>query len=157
MKRTIPIILGCLVLSGFHVVAADLALETDPATGGPGKFAAGEIRREAKAKELGDDAAVTRITLTVAKDAKAAAQSYSIRVQNEGGRRVITVRGADAVGAMYGGLDVAEANSRTCSPMPTSPALSFASPRCSIRSNGPLRFPKPSRSFTRPSVPGAVS
>ncbi len=41
--------------------------------------------------------------------AKAVAQSYRIRVQNEGGRRVIKVRGADAVGAMYGGLDIAEA------------------------------------------------
>ena len=30
-------------------------------------------------------------------------------MQNEGGRRVITVRGADAAGAMYGGLDIAEA------------------------------------------------
>ncbi len=28
---------------------------------------------------------------------------------NEGGHHVITVRGADAVGAMYGGLDIAEA------------------------------------------------
>jgi len=37
------------------------------------------------------------------------AQSYSIRVQNEGGRRVITVCGADEAGAMYGGLDIAEA------------------------------------------------
>ena len=30
-------------------------------------------------------------------------------MQNEGGRRTITVRGADAAGAMYGGLDIAEA------------------------------------------------
>ncbi len=30
-------------------------------------------------------------------------------MQNEGGRRIITVRGADAAGAMYGGLDIAEA------------------------------------------------
>ena len=58
---------------------------------------------------LGDDANATRIALTVEKDGNAAAQSYSIRVQNEGGRRVITVRGADAAGAMYGGLDIAEA------------------------------------------------
>ena len=30
-------------------------------------------------------------------------------MQNDGGRRIITVRGADATGAMYGGLDIAEA------------------------------------------------
>ena len=58
---------------------------------------------------LGDDANATRIALTVGKEGNAAAQSYSIRVQNEGGRRVIAVRGADAAGAMYGGLDIAEA------------------------------------------------
>ena len=40
---------------------------------------------------------------------KAAAQSYGIRVQNENGQRTIAVRGADAAGVMYGGLDVAEA------------------------------------------------
>jgi hypothetical protein len=56
---------------------------------------------------LGEDAKATRVALTVGKEG--VGQSYSIRVQDEGGRRVITVRGADAVGAMYGGLDVAEA------------------------------------------------
>ena len=50
------------------------------------------------------------IALTVgAPDAKAVAQSCGIRVQNEQGRRTITVRGADASGVMYGGLDIAEA------------------------------------------------
>ena len=58
---------------------------------------------------LGDDAKATRIAITVGKDGKAAAQSYSIRVRNDGGRRTITVRGADEAGAMYGGLDIAEA------------------------------------------------
>jgi hypothetical protein len=91
--------------------AASFSLTNDPATGGPGKFATEEIRREAAAKgmTLGDDAAATRVALTVERDAKASAQGYSIRVRNDGGRRVITVRGADAAGAMYGGLDVAEA------------------------------------------------
>ncbi len=92
-------------------MAASLNLATDPVTGAPGKFAAEEISREAKARGMtvGDDAKVARISLTVEKDAKAAAQSYSIRVQNQGERRTITVRGADATGAMYGGLDIAEA------------------------------------------------
>ena len=92
-------------------MAGNLDLSLDAAAGGPGKFAAEEIRREALAHglTLGDEAHATRVALTVEKDAKATAQGYSIRVQNEGGRRVITVRGADAAGAMYGGLDVAEA------------------------------------------------
>ena len=92
-------------------LAASLNLANDPATGGPGKFAGEEIRREASAKgmTLGEDAATTPVALTVDKDAKAVAQGYSIRVQNDGGRRAITVRVADAAGAMYGGLDVAEA------------------------------------------------
>jgi hypothetical protein len=58
---------------------------------------------------LGNDAAVTRIALTVGKGSTAAAQSYSIRVHSDGASRTITVSGADAAGAMYGGLDVAEA------------------------------------------------
>ena len=92
-------------------MAASLVLSNDRATGGPGKFAAQEIRREAVAHgmTLGDDAKVTRVALTVGKAGDATAQSYSIRVQNEGGRRTITVRGAVAAGAMYGGLDVAAA------------------------------------------------
>jgi hypothetical protein len=92
-------------------LAASLELANDPATGGPGEFAVEEIRREAEARgmTLGDDANATRIVLTVGKEGNDAAQSYSIRVQNDGGRRVITVRGADAAGAMYGGLDIAEA------------------------------------------------
>ena len=92
-------------------MAASLNLINEPATGGPGKFAAEEIRREAVAHSmtLGEDAKATRIALTVGKAGDAAAQSYSIRVQNSNGRRTITVRGADASGAMYGGLDVAEA------------------------------------------------
>ncbi len=92
-------------------MAASLELANDPATGGPGNFAAEEIRREAAAigMALGDDANATRIAITVEKDNSAAAESYRIRVKKEGDRRVITVRGADATGAMYGGLDVAEA------------------------------------------------
>jgi hypothetical protein len=92
-------------------MAGGLELSLDVATGGQGKFAAAEIRREAAAKGMtsGEDANATRISITVEKDAKAAAQGYRIRVQNEGGRRVINVSGADATGAMYGGLDIAEA------------------------------------------------
>jgi hypothetical protein len=88
-----------------------LELTNDPATGAPGRFAADEIRREAAAKGMtvGAGSEGTRVALTVGKEVNAAAQSYSILVQNEGGRRTITVRGTDAAGAMYGGLDIAEA------------------------------------------------
>ena len=91
--------------------SANLDLVTDPATGGPGKFASEEIRLAATAKGIavGDEANATRIALTVGKEGGAGVQSYRIRVQNENGKRSITVRGADAAGAMYGGLDVAEA------------------------------------------------
>jgi hypothetical protein len=67
----------------------------------------GEHGPLAAAAEQG--AGETCIAIIAEKEAKAAAQSYSIRVQNESGRRTITVRGADAAGAMYGGLDIAEA------------------------------------------------
>jgi hypothetical protein len=103
-------------MSGSAFAAQTLTLTLDAPSAGPGKFAAEEIRREAAARGMsviGADAKApadaTRIALTVAEDGNASAQSYSIRVQKEGGRRVITVRGADAAGAMYGGLDVAEA------------------------------------------------
>ncbi|MFZ2280147.1 MAG: hypothetical protein WAW39_20280, partial [Prosthecobacter sp.] len=92
-------------------LAANVELAVDAAAEGPGTFAAEEIRRGAVARGMtvGNDATGTRIALTVEKEGHAAAQSYSIRVQNGDGRRFITVRGADATGAMYGGLDIAEA------------------------------------------------
>ena len=103
-------LLSCLLWAA-PALAASLSLSHDAATGGPGKFAAEEIRRASTAQGItfGDDASATRVTLSVEPDAKAAAQSYRIRVQRDGGRRTITVRGADAAGAMYGGLDLAEA------------------------------------------------
>ncbi len=100
-----------IVARSVPAAAGGLELANDLATGEPGKFAAEEIRREATAKgmTLGEDAKATRISINVEKDAKAAAQSYRIRVHNDGGRRTVTVCGADAAGAMYAGLDIAEA------------------------------------------------
>ena len=100
-----------LLALALPAAGASLNLANDIGTGGPGKFAAEEIRREAAAQgmTLGDDAKAIRVSLSVEKDAKASPQSYGIRVQNESGRRTIAVLGADAVGVMYGGLDVAEA------------------------------------------------
>ncbi len=104
---------GALIAPAF--AASTLTLTLDPAAAGPGKFAADEIRREAAARGLtvvaegsGGPAAATRVVLTVGAPA-GGAQSYGIRVQRANGRMIVTVRGADAAGAMYGGLDIAEA------------------------------------------------
>ena len=111
MKRQSSLIATALLLAPLAALAGSLELVNDSTTAGPGRFAAEEIRREAVARgiTLGHEANATRIVITVEPGANAAVQSYRIRVQNEGGRRIITVRGADATGAMYGGLDIAEA------------------------------------------------
>ncbi len=107
--------LACIValVTALSVPAAagSLELVNEPATGGPGQFAVEEIRREAAVRGAspGDEAKATRISIAVEKDATTAAQGYSIRVENQGGDRVVKVRGADPAGAMYGGLDIAEA------------------------------------------------
>ncbi|MCA9010952.1 MAG: hypothetical protein KDB01_14470 [Planctomycetaceae bacterium] len=91
--------------------AAQVQLTNSESTGAPGKFAATQIQREAAARgiTIGEDATATNVTLAVDKDAEAVPQSYRIRVRSDRGRRVIDVTGADSVGAMYGGLDIAEA------------------------------------------------
>ena len=111
LARLLPRTAFLSLLLSVTGMAADVELVVDTACGRPGTFAAQEIRREAQGRRmtLGEDAGATRIALSVEKAAGAAAQSYSILVQNAGGRRVITVRGVDATGAMYGGLDIAEA------------------------------------------------
>ncbi|MEP2777646.1 MAG: hypothetical protein ABJQ29_09050 [Luteolibacter sp.] len=78
---------------------AGVRVTVEPAAGGPGEFAASEIM---EAAGPGIDA---NISITVRPDAKARAQAYSIQVAD--GK--ITVTGVDATGAMYGGLDIAEA------------------------------------------------
>jgi hypothetical protein len=105
------LLVAALLLARLAALAGTIEVMNSPATGGPGKFALEEIRRQAEARgmTLGQAAPGIRIGLTVGKGDNAAAQSYSIRVQNDGDRRTITVRGADATGAMYGGLDIAEA------------------------------------------------
>ena len=55
---------------------------------------------------VGGRGTATHIALTVDPDGKTTAQGHRIQVQNNGGRRVITVHGADVTGAMYGGLDI---------------------------------------------------
>ena len=80
--------------------ATSLQVTIDNSTGGPGRFAADEIQREAAAKPC-----AANITLTVEKKANAPAQSY--RIQRKGNQ--LKVIGADEAGAMYGGLDISEA------------------------------------------------
>ena len=100
MKINRALLIAWVVAFALPATAASLQITNDPATYAPGKFAEEEIRREAAAKTT-----EAQITLTVAKDDKAAAQSY--RIKREG--QNITVIGADPAGAMYGGLDIAEA------------------------------------------------
>ena len=99
-------------------LAASLELANDPATAGPGQFAAEEIRRAASARGLtlasaADNPMANAMRIVLAVDASDGtnrpAQSYRIRVNNDKGRRTLSVLGADATGAMYGGLDIAEA------------------------------------------------
>jgi hypothetical protein len=105
LVRTFLLLLSVLLLPS--AMAATLHISVAETADAPVKFAAEEIRREAAAKGMtvGEDATAIRVSLTVAKDTKAAAQSYRIKRDGE----ALTVIGADAVGAMYGGLDVAEA------------------------------------------------
>ncbi len=91
--------LGSLLFAA-HLLGADLQLTVHPSTGEPGRFAAEEIQRAAAANSVAAD-----ITLTVELKAHAAAQSY--RIERDGAK--LRVIGADEAGAMYGGLDIAEA------------------------------------------------
>jgi hypothetical protein len=60
-----------------------LSHAADPVTGGQGKFAAEEIRREATSKGMviGDDPAAPRVSITIADGAGDSPQSYKIRVK----------------------------------------------------------------------------
>ncbi|MGL6073228.1 MAG: carbohydrate-binding family 6 protein [Fimbriiglobus sp.] len=85
-------------------LAAELEVILHEEAGGPVKFAAEEIGRAAKNRGLSGE-----VHLRVKEDPKAPPQSYTIRVKRENGKSIVTVLGVDASGAMYGGLDVAEA------------------------------------------------
>jgi hypothetical protein len=112
--------------------AQPAALFYDPASG-PAAFAASEIRSAHAAKglqlvehsleALSSDAGALRFVLAagsaesqrissglgVASLRAATPQSYSVRRTTANGRTTIAILGADAAGAMYGGLDLAEA------------------------------------------------
>jgi hypothetical protein len=83
-------------------------------TAGPGRFAVAEILREAQARGLetgSDQDAQLHIELALGRPPTVATgpESYAIRVTATPTGRRYVVHGADAVGAMYGGLDLAEA------------------------------------------------
>lgn len=121
--------LGCLSLAGQAQTAKDTLLVTlQFERGNPSlSFAAQELRRALTDQAIKvvernlDEAASSQtvIVLTEERDAAARwqvaplkfndAQSYSIRVRGNGKQRTYVVLGVDAVGAMYGGLDLAEA------------------------------------------------
>lgn len=102
------LLIGMSALTAF---AAGIDLRIDDATGEPGKFAGEEIRREAAAKgmTIGADPVATQVRITVNGERGDATQGYRIDVQEKEGRRMIKVTGEDSTGAMYGGLDIAEA------------------------------------------------
>ena len=115
-SRLIGALLCALSASAF--AAQTLTFTLDPASAGPGQFAAEEIRREAAARGMSvmgadakapTDAIHIKLIVGTPAGTKAVAQSYSIQKRSENGQRSITVRGADPSGVMYGGLDVAEA------------------------------------------------
>lgn len=97
------LVIAQLCLAAAALAAPSLTITVDPAAGGPGRFAAEEIRREAAARGAG------ALNITISVHAGAAPQSYELRVNRQNSGTGIEVRSADAAGAMYGGLDVAEA------------------------------------------------
>ena len=130
MQLLLTIYLTLLACDLGHAQTA--ALFSD-ASAGPVSFAATEIRNAQSAKgsrlselgldALGADTSPQRFAIAAgpAQSQRLASQlglappkgdspqSYSIRRSNKDGRVTIAVLGADAAGAMYGGLDVAEA------------------------------------------------
>jgi hypothetical protein len=118
MLRNVPLALILSAVCAGAAAAQTILLTVDAATGGPGKFAAAEIRQAAVERGMtlaADDAPATAnaVQITVNVDASAvsaaAAQCYNIRVERKPGRTTIAVHSTDPVGAMYGGFDVAEA------------------------------------------------
>ncbi len=107
-KRVTGFCMLLCALAGTVWAAPGISIKVDPAAGGPGRFAEAEIRRTAgeRGMPLAPDGA-TAITLTVG--GGSGPQSYEIQVRRQRSGAAINVRGADPVGVMYGGLDIAEA------------------------------------------------
>lgn len=91
--RSVPVLFSLLFAASAHA-----AITITPADSAPLKFAATEIERATKASGA---AALNRILRVE----PGAAQAY--RITRDG--VAVRVVGGDAIGAMYGGLDIAEA------------------------------------------------
>jgi hypothetical protein len=106
-------IIFVVMIFAFSTPAMSGEVEVIPSspTGAQGEFAAEEIRREAKlaAESLRIDPYTTRVVLLIQKDGTGVEQNYTIRVGYSQTHRQITVTGGTEIGAMYGGLDIAEA------------------------------------------------
>lgn len=119
----------------------------------PVRFAATEIRRAfaergERVVERAPSVTVTggrRLVLTVG-GAPGGPQSYSIRRRTEAGQTTWQVLGADPVGAMYGGLDLAEAVRLGTLDQLTDTAKSPHVERRGIKFNAPLDLRTPSYS-----------
>jgi hypothetical protein len=115
VKQELPLIDNGTIKAGTHRdKSTAITITLDPAALGPGKFAMEEISREAIARSMRvvtteTNAPADAIRITLAVGANAVAQGYAIRVRHDDRRTTIAVRGADAAGVMYGGLDIAEA------------------------------------------------
>jgi hypothetical protein len=105
--RRSVLLMGATALGTAADNAVDLTIESP---GPQVQFAAGEIRRELAANRIAlRKNAPTRIHLRVTPRAGADEQAYSIRKTAEGHHTIYTATGAGPVGAMYAGLDIAEA------------------------------------------------
>lgn len=110
MKTTWIMLCPLALFAQAPVLQYDASLE-------PVRFAANEIRRAfaGRGEQLVERtptvaaAGARRLVITVTGDKSGAWQSYSIRKRVESGRTTWQVAAADAIGAMYGGLDLAEA------------------------------------------------
>ncbi len=97
-NRLIPIGLTVLALTLAGRACGAVAYTRD---GGPMDFGAAELEAALRVR-----AARTRVELSVA--GGGAPESFRVRVSGEGAAREIRIEGADAAGAMYGAMEVAE-------------------------------------------------
>ncbi|MGC4053462.1 MAG: hypothetical protein QM757_29525 [Paludibaculum sp.] len=108
IRRILELCAMLTAVAGTTLAANGISIKVDKAAGGPGEFAAAEILRNAAEHAMPvNDTGATVVTLALASGAQP--QSYTIQVRRQGGQTAIDVRGTDAAGVMYGGLDIAEA------------------------------------------------
>jgi hypothetical protein len=112
MRRLFLLLLvGLLITPAWS--ADRIEVNASQETAGPGRFAVAEILREAAERgrqgSSNDTPIHIDVTIGLPSGMAATPEAYAIRVATTAAGRHYTVHGADAVGAMYGGLDLAEA------------------------------------------------